>query len=72
VYDCGVRNQSLAAKLGPTYSEMKAARKLARQKKAAKEVAELMYASLRRFSEEEQEKRIKEIHKIAMQLHRVD
>ncbi len=40
--------------------------KLARQKKAAKEVAEILYASLQQFSKEEQERRMKEIHKIAM------
>jgi hypothetical protein len=45
---------------------MKPESKLARQKKAAKEVAEIMYVSLQQFSEEEQELRMKEIHKIAM------
>jgi hypothetical protein len=44
---------------------MKSESKLARQKKAARRVAEIMYASLQQFSEEEQEKRIKEIHKIS-------
>jgi hypothetical protein len=44
---------------------MKEKSKLARQKKAAREVAEILYASLRQFSEEEQEKRIKEIHRIS-------
>ena len=34
------------------------------QKKAAREIAEIMYASLKKFSEEEQRKRIKEIQKI--------
>ena len=45
---------------------MPAETKLARQKKAARKVAEIMYASLQQFSEEEQERRIKEIHKIAL------
>ena len=40
--------------------------KLTRQKKAARQVAEIMYASLQQFSAEEQERRMKEIHKIAM------
>jgi hypothetical protein len=40
--------------------------KPARQKKAAKEVAEILYASLQQFSEEEREKRMKDIHEIAM------
>jgi CRISPR/Cas system CSM-associated protein Csm4 (group 5 of RAMP superfamily) len=40
--------------------------KLARQKKAAKKISEIMYASLQQFSKEEQERRIKEIHKIAL------
>jgi len=40
--------------------------KLARQKRAAKAVAEILYASLQQFSAEEQETRMKEIHKIAM------
>ena len=38
--------------------------KLARQKKAAREIAEIMYASLQQFSEEEQEQRIKDIGRI--------
>jgi len=45
---------------------MKAESKLARQKKAARRVAEIMYASLQQFSEEEQERRIKAIHRIAI------
>ena len=45
---------------------MPAETKLARQKKAARKVAQIMYASLQQFSEEEQERRIKEIHKIAL------
>ncbi len=44
---------------------MPVATKLARQKKAARKVAEIMFASLQQFSAEEQERRIKEIHKIA-------
>jgi hypothetical protein len=44
---------------------MKAQSKLARQKKAAMEVAEIMYASLQQFSAEEQERRISTIHKVA-------
>src|SRR6266704_1165988 len=44
---------------------MPAETKLARRKKAARKVAEIMYASLQQFSEDEQERRIKEIHKIA-------
>lgn len=40
--------------------------KLARQKKAAREVAEIMYASLQQFSEEEQERRMAEIHQLAL------
>lgn len=34
------------------------------QKKAAQEIAEIMYASLQKFSEKEQEKRVKDIQKI--------
>ena len=45
---------------------MKTESKLTRQKKAAKEVAEILYASLQQFSREEQERRMKDIHKIAM------
>jgi hypothetical protein len=45
---------------------MKTISKLARQKRAAREVAEILYTSLQQFSEEEQERRMKEIHKIAM------
>jgi hypothetical protein len=47
---------------------MKTEGKLARQKKAARKIAEIMYASLQQFPEEEQEKRIKEIHKIALKI----
>jgi hypothetical protein len=36
------------------------------QKRAARKVAEIMYTSLQKFSEEEQERRMKEIHKIAL------
>jgi hypothetical protein len=46
--------------------KMKTESKLARQKKAARKVAEILYASLQKFSEEEQERRMKEVHKIAM------
>jgi hypothetical protein len=66
VCHCHVRNRSLAAKGWIEAFQMKAESKLARQKKAARKVAEIMYASLQQFSQEEQEKRIKEIHKIAM------
>jgi hypothetical protein len=59
-------SKALCQGLGQTHSKMKAEGKLARQKKAARKVAEIMYASLQQFSEEEQQKRIKEIHKIAM------
>lgn len=45
---------------------MKTESKLARQKKAAREVAEILYASLQQFSLAEQERRMKEIHKIAL------
>ena len=45
---------------------MKTQSKLARQKRAARKVAEIMYASLQKFSEEEQERRMKEIHTIAL------
>lgn len=45
---------------------MKRESKLARQKKAARDVAEIVYASLQQFPEEEQERRIKEIHRIAV------
>jgi len=44
---------------------MRVESKLNRQKKAARKVADIMYASLQQFSEVEQERRIKEIHKIA-------
>jgi hypothetical protein len=47
---------------------MKTESKLAREKKAARKIAEIMYASLQQFSEEEQERRIKEIHKIAIKI----
>jgi hypothetical protein len=45
---------------------MKTESKLARQKKAARKVAEILYASLQQFSEDEQERRMKEIHKLAL------
>jgi hypothetical protein len=35
-----------------------------KQKKAAQEIAEIMYASLQQFSEEEQDRRVKDIQKI--------
>jgi hypothetical protein len=35
-----------------------------KQRKAAKQIADIMYASLQQFSEKEQQKRIKEIQKI--------
>ena len=35
-----------------------------KQKKAAEQIADIMYASLQQFSEEEQEKRVKDIQKI--------
>ena len=37
----------------------------AKQKKAAEEIAEIMYASLQQFSEDEQDRRVKDIQKIA-------
>jgi hypothetical protein len=40
--------------------------KLVTQKRAARKVAEIVYTSLQKFSEEEQEQRMKEIHKIAL------
>lgn len=45
---------------------MKTATKLAREKRAAKKVAEILYASLRQFPEKEQERRMREIRKIAV------
>ena len=45
---------------------MKRENKLARQRRAARQVAEIMYASLLQFSEEEQERRIKQIRKISI------
>jgi len=36
----------------------------AKQKKAAEEIAEIMYASLQQFSEVEQDRRVKDIQKI--------
>jgi hypothetical protein len=36
----------------------------AKQKKAAEEIAEIIYASLQQFSEEEQDRRVKDIQKI--------
>jgi hypothetical protein len=39
---------------------VKANTKLARQKKAAKEIAEIMYVSLQKFPQGEQERRIRE------------
>jgi len=35
-----------------------------KQKKAAEQIADIMYASLQQFSEEEREKRVKDIQKI--------
>ena len=35
-----------------------------KQKKAAEEIAEIMYASLQQFSEDEQDRRVKDIQKI--------
>jgi hypothetical protein len=43
---------------------MKAKEKLSRQKKAAAEIAEIMFASLQKFSEAEQEAKIRKIEKI--------
>ncbi len=37
-----------------------------KQKKAAQKLAAIMYASLQQFSEEEQQKRLKEIQKVAV------
>jgi hypothetical protein len=37
-----------------------------KQKKAAQKIATIMYASLQQFSEEEQQKRLKEIQKVAV------
>jgi hypothetical protein len=45
---------------------MRAESKLARQKKTARKIAEIMYVSLQQFSKEEQERRIKAIHKVAV------
>ncbi len=45
---------------------MKTETKLAKQKRAASAVAEILYASLQQFSEEEQGRRMKEIHKISL------
>jgi hypothetical protein len=45
---------------------MKTESKVAKQKKAAQEVAEILYASLQQFSKEEQERRMKKIHTIAL------
>ena len=45
---------------------MKAETKIAKQKEAARKVAEILYSSLQQFSKEEQERRMKEIHRIAM------
>jgi hypothetical protein len=39
-----------------------------KQKKAAREIAEIMYESLQQFPEEEQQKRIKEVEKIASKI----
>jgi len=39
-----------------------------KQQKAAREIAEIMYASLQQFPEEEQQKRIKAVEKIAAQI----
>jgi len=38
--------------------------KKTKQKEAANQIAEIMYASLQKFSQQEQEKRVKEIQKI--------
>jgi len=38
------------------------------QKKAARKIADIMHASLRQFSEEEQQKRIKQVEKIASKI----
>ena len=41
-----------------------------KQKKAAQEIAAIMHTSLQQFSEEEQQKRLKEIQKIAVKVSR--
>jgi hypothetical protein len=51
---------------GSSIRQMKPESKLARQKKAARKVAEIMYASLQKFPREEQEERIRAIQKIAI------
>ncbi|PYT79744.1 MAG: hypothetical protein DMG40_15465 [Acidobacteria bacterium] len=45
---------------------MRTESKLARQKKAARKIAETLYVSLQQFSKEEQDRRMKEIHRMAM------
>ena len=39
-----------------------------KQKKAALKIAEIMYKSLQQFSEEEQQKRIKQVEKISFKI----
>ena len=46
---------------------MKATSKVARQKKAARKVADILYKSLQQFPAEEQERRIQQIHRLALQ-----
>jgi len=45
---------------------MKTESKRARQKKAARKIAEIMYASLQKLPKEEQEERIRAIQKITI------
>jgi hypothetical protein len=39
-----------------------------KQKKAARKIAEIMYQSLQQFSEEEQDKRIKQVEKVVSKI----
>lgn len=55
-----------SSKWGRKLFDVKKKSKLARQKKAARAIAEIMYASLQKLPLEEQERRMKEIHKIAV------
>lgn len=49
-------------------ARMRRDEKLARQKKAARELAEIFYASLRKFPKKEQKKKIREFSKITSRL----
>ena len=50
---------------------MRKSNKLVRQKKAAKEIAKIMYESLQQFSASEQTHRMTEIHRVGLKVAQV-